>query len=106
MSLRRSSADELWWHSRCTSTGLPERKNHDPPEHWYPESSFRRRAAEDGRLLARLLLPRQRNDLPARQPSLARAAQGGAHQEAPPRALGREPGPELHLGPSQPADQQ
>ena len=65
-----------------------------------------RRAVPDRRLLACLQLSRGRHDLPAREPAAARAAREGARQAAPARALGREPGLELHVRPPEPTDQQ
>ena len=60
----------------------------------------------DRRLLARRQLPVGRPDLSVRQSAPQGAARERAHQAAPARPLGHDAGPELHLRPPQPADQE
>ena len=59
--------------------------------------AFRRRAAEDGRLLAGLQLPLGRADLSPRQSAFERTAQARAHQAAVARPLGHVAGLEHAL---------
>ncbi len=66
----------------------------------------RERSHFDRRLLAGRELSVRRPDLPFRQSAAARAAlSDDAHQAAPPRPLGHDARPQLHLRPPQSADQ-
>src|SRR5262249_51842410 len=62
-----------------------------------------RRAAPRRRVVARRQLPLGGADLPVRQPAAAEAARQGAHQAAPPRALGDDARLELRLRAPEPS---
>ena len=64
-----------------------------------------RRAAPHARLVACLQLPRRRDDLPARQSPVARAAHRRSRQASAARPLGREPGAVVRLDAPEPAHQ-
>ena len=59
-----------------------------------------------GCLLARYPLSLRRHDLFARQPAIERAFEDRARQKPPPGPLGHGPWTDLHLGASEPFDQE